>query len=107
MENKELIELVVNELNSNKYVIIDYEIGGEKYKIIFMPPNEERGINISSILMVPRIENINNKITLESNNLESENLSSIIEQASFTGNETCKFNKRFSVSDCYTLDSKL
>lgn len=95
MENKELIELVVNELNSNKDVIIDYEIEGEKYKIIFMAPNEERGINISSILMVPRIENINNQITLESNNLESENLSSIIEQASFIGMRLANLTKDF------------
>ena len=44
-----------------------------------------KGINISSILAIPLLEDINSQFVVESNNLESENLQEILEQGVQTG----------------------
>lgn len=85
MNQKELICYIKNELTHNRNVDIDFEISGVPYIIKFMVPNINKGFSIPSIIAVPRISNINNQIMVESNNLESDNLESVIAQASQTG----------------------
>ena len=55
------------------------------YKIKFLATDINKGINISSILAIPLLEDINSQFVVESNNLESENLQEILEQGVQTG----------------------
>ena len=84
MDKEELIKKVSQKLQSNRDMDIEYTINNIPYKVIFQKSNSDNGINIPSIIAIPKIENISKRIVLESNNLESGNLEQILEQGTET-----------------------
>lgn len=80
MSNEELFKKIENELFNGKDSEMDYIINGIKYRIKFISYDYEKGINISSIVAVPLIENISINMIFEANNMESEKNSDILSQ---------------------------
>lgn len=93
MKQKQLMCYIKNELTNNRNVDINFEISGVPYIIKFIAPNTDKGFSIPSIIAIPQIIDINNQIMVESNNLESDNLESIVEQASQTGMRLANLTK--------------
>lgn len=85
MNYDEMISYVSNQLHNGKDVVFNEKIYGVEYKIMFLSPDADNGINIPSILAIPKTKNFNNQIILEANNLECESLGKIVEQATRTG----------------------
>lgn len=84
MNMDDLLKYVCENISNNKITNFDYVINNIPYKIIIMPSNKEIGINIPSLLAIPLSENMNRKIIVESNNMESENLNDIVSQGKDT-----------------------
>lgn len=85
MNYDELISYVCIQLNGGKDVVFENKICGNKYKIFFLAPDAGNGINIPSILAIPKTKKMNNQLALETNNLEDESLKKIVKQATYTG----------------------
>ncbi|MEG0873267.1 MAG: hypothetical protein RSE00_04680 [Clostridia bacterium] len=87
MKETDLMNYINGELTHNRNVdfAFDFEKNGVPYIIKFIAPDVKNGINIPSINFIPQTKNINSQIMVESNNLESDNLESVIQQASQTG----------------------
>lgn len=83
MDKDEFIKIISNiskEIRANKNVNFEYRLGPTKYKIMINKPEPNKGINIASIIAIPQGNNTKNEIILESNNLETSNLESLLEQ---------------------------
>ena len=77
---EKLIKHVSEEIKNAKDVDIEYTIRGIPYKIKFLKPNSDKGINIPSIIAIPLVENMGKQVILESNNLETGNFEHILGQ---------------------------
>ena len=73
MEIEKLIDYIRHELENGRDIDFEYKINGISYIIKILTKDIENGINISSILLMPLSQNINNQIIVEANNLESDN----------------------------------
>lgn len=85
MNKEELIDKVKDELLDGRNIGFKYEIDGITYTIRFLCPNTDLKISISSIVAIPLTEKFNNRLIVESNNMESSNLGDILEQGIQTG----------------------
>lgn len=85
MNLEDLYTYISNELNNNKNVNIEYPINGTVYDIRIIHSLKNDNINIPFLMAIPKNSILNNQITLESNNLETDDLKSITKQACETG----------------------
>lgn len=82
---KNLVNQITENLQNSKDSKFTFELNGTQYDITVSLPDETKGINIPSMLMMPRNCKQNTNIVLESNNMESSDLHEIISQAGQTG----------------------
>ena len=82
MDREKMIKKVSQKLQ--KKGDIKYTIHRIPYKVIFQKPDSDNGINIPSIIAIPKSKDICKRIVLESNNLESGDLEQILEQGTET-----------------------
>ena len=85
MDKEKLIAIVKDKIQNNQDYILEYIINKIPYKIIFQRPDYNNGINISSVVAIPIVEDMSKQIVLESNNLESDNFERLLDQAIDTG----------------------
>ncbi len=92
MPKDNIISNVCNELQNGNDFEMDYSVGENQYRVKFVAPN--RCINSPCVLLIPLSDNINNQIIVETNNLETNNLGDLLDQAARTAvrlaNETRK-----------------
>lgn len=77
MEIKDFIKV---ELLSGKDVSTSYSVKGVCYDVKFCVPEPDKGINIYHIIAIPKVDNMSFRIAMESNNLETDSLLSMMEQ---------------------------
>ena len=85
MEERELLNYICEKLNNNQDVSQKFNLDNITYEVNFIGPNSEKGINISSIIIIPLINDLNREIMLEANNLETNNFNDILNQGVQTG----------------------
>lgn len=85
MNYDELISYISNQLYNGNNAFFEDKIYGVEYKIVSLAPDVDSGINIPSILAMPKTKNFNNQIVFEANNLEDGSLEKIVRQAFQTG----------------------
>lgn len=93
MNKEQMAKYISNEISHNRGVETTTQIGGIPYRIKFLPPNKEKSCNIPSILAIPQVKNMNNQLVLESNNLESNKMTEILENGSQTGIKLAQITK--------------
>lgn len=84
MNIEKIIKDVSKEIQNGKDIDLECTIGQIPYKIKFQKPDPDNGINIPSIIALPRVKNMGKQIVLESNNLETGNFEHILEQGLHT-----------------------
>lgn len=82
MTKEEIINNISNELKNGRDYEINYTIGENQYRVKFIAP--KGNIHSPSILLIPLTKKVNNQIIVEANNLETNILEKIIEQAART-----------------------
>jgi len=80
---KEISE-ISKKLQASECSKISRRIYGSNYDILFVPPNSKKGINIPSIVIVPKGDSIYNQIVLEVNNCDNNNLDKMLASAMIT-----------------------
>lgn len=78
------ISMISKKVQLGECTKISSHINGSNYDILFVPPNREKGINISSIVIVPKSNTIYNQIVLEANNCDNNNLDEMLASAIIT-----------------------
>ena len=85
MNLKDIYQDIANCIKNQENVHKEIRIKGILYDIHFRSAMPDMGINIPSIVAVPKSKIINHQMILESNNLETDNMERVIEQALETG----------------------
>lgn len=83
MNDKELLQYITKEIERNHDVDINYTLKRKSYLVKFMSSSIWRKINIPCLLVIPA-ENCSDKLVLESNNLETNDLESSLQRATET-----------------------
>ena len=95
MNSKEMYQIIANSIKNQKDVNIEVSINETIYDVCFNSSMPDKGINMPSIIAIPKSKRINNQIILESNNLETDNLERLLEQASETGKSLARLTSDF------------
>lgn len=95
MNKQELLKYIKEENINGRDVQLEYILDNIKYKVSFCAKDKENGINILSIVLVPEVENMNNQIVLETNNLETNNVEALLEQAAQTAYKLSFLTKEY------------
>lgn len=82
MTKEEIIKEIEKALKNGENFEINYTIGNILYRVKFISPNEN--IHSPSILLIPLTEKVNNQIMVEANNMETNILGKLIDQAQDT-----------------------
>ncbi len=88
MNNANIMNTICNELKNGRDFEMDYSINNNQYKVRFIAPNGN--IHSPSLLIVPLTGTINNQLIVETNNLETNILENLIDQAGKTANRLAK-----------------
>lgn len=73
LNDKELLQYVTKEIKRKCDVDINYTFNGHDYLVKYISPNYLRNFNMSGILVIPQ-EKCCDRLALESNNLETNDL---------------------------------
>ena len=82
---KEMYHDIATHIKSQETVRKEFSMNEIVYDVYFQPTAPDEGIHIPSIIVIPKNKTISPQIILESNNLETDNMERVIEQALETG----------------------
>lgn len=85
MNEENIISNIEQELLKGRNVDLQYKIRDIPYKVKFMCPDYQNGINISGIVAIPLVDEFNKQLIVEANNMESENFAHVLKQGIYTG----------------------
>lgn len=92
MNNEELLQYVAKEIRSRCDVDINYTIKGKDYLVKYITPSYLRKFNMPGVMVIPQ-ENCSNRLVLESNNLETNDLNELLRNASQTAYKLIELTK--------------
>jgi len=92
-ELRSVIDGISKEIQQGKSAEFGWNKYRTSYHIFCMPPNIEKGINIPSIIIVPRNDTIYNQIVLQVNDCDVNNLPEMIINGGIVGDQLMAITK--------------